>query len=418
MIDNKPVVVFNNNPSPAETALAAVTAKELDFLSKVIFATDRNSQVIASRATKHTYSFPHSYLEFVPLVQKILAGEVPPAMYIDAHPGNRCDFCCIECFDDPILKGNKSFFPFPLFLSLIEEIATDSRSHGVEHVHLDLSGRGNPIIYKGIKPSIVKAAELGMHTTFTSTGSGLDNVTIDLLGKHAFQVKLSINGLNDNSYLQIHKPKNSFSLDKAKRNLVALLEARVQHGRERELLIGIQSFIHPGNAGSIFPFAEMVREMEVDYISFRQIIQRSGLPIDIPPGVYDEVDSARTLETSRFKVLSSSSRMKMFPVVDPEPATGFCFMSQARPNIEPDGGVYPCATKSDSSNIDWLFGRYNKPGDYKKIWYEEAANIRRKAPASCPTCYFWEINALAGWIGRVLTSDPAARFFQLIETAS
>ena len=245
----------------------------------------KNSKVIFQlNLIQNQHFYPLSILDYANIMKKYINKEIDnlPIMSLDSHDYNFCDFHCKDCLAVDTrewARKNIGFTSFDInhYKKVIKEISRYSKKRGLDSVRFEMSGEGNPDMYP-YRASLIKyaATECNMKPVYISTGSRLDEETIDALARHAYYIRISFPGINEEAYskysFQLGKKEDRYTYKKSLELLKKLVEKRKKYGREGELMIGARTCMRPENAGSYLDSAKKLASIGVDSFQIVKIL--------------------------------------------------------------------------------------------------------------------------------------------------
>ena len=125
--------------------------------------------------------------------------------------------------------------------------------------------------------------ECNMRCVYISSGSRLNEETIDALAKYAYYVRISFPGVCNEAYSKysIQKNKNQeFTYDDAMNLIQKLVDKRKEYGREGELMIGARTCMRPENVGEYIKTAKRLGEIGADSFQIVKILVPEGEEIE------------------------------------------------------------------------------------------------------------------------------------------
>jgi len=275
-IDNEFIKKGMNNLSYKEKLMKA---KSLVLVDK-----KRNKVIFQLNLIQNQHFYPLSILDYANIMKKYINKEITnlPIMSLDSHDYNFCDFHCKDCLAVDTrewAKKNIGFTSFDInhYKKVLKEIARYSKQRGMDSIRFEMSGEGNPDMYP-YRSEIIKyaAMECNMKPVYISTGSKLDEKTIDSLAKYAYYIRISLPGINNEAYekysYQLGKKENRYTYQKSLELLKKLVAKRKKYNREGELMIGARTCMRPENAGSYLTAAKELVKIGVDSFQVVKIL--------------------------------------------------------------------------------------------------------------------------------------------------
>jgi len=300
-VDSKKQVYELNSPKMVNTdnellvkAISELTSKEERMKAKsLILVHKKTKKVLLEVSLIHNQHFyPLSILDYANAMMKFMKKEIPnlPIMSLDSHDYNFCDFNCKDCLAVDTREWSQKELDFNTFNiddyeKVLKEIARYSKERGCDSVRFEMSGEGNPDMYKH-RARIIKFAseECNMKPVYISSGSRLEPETIDALAKYAYYIRISLPGVNNEAYdiysAQKMAEDQKFNYDKAMQLIETLIKKRKEYGRDGELMIGARTCMRPENEGSYIETAKRLGDMGVDSFQIVKILIPMGEKID------------------------------------------------------------------------------------------------------------------------------------------
>ena len=234
---------------------------------------------------QNQHFYPLSILDYANMMLKYMKGEISnlPIMSLDSHDYNFCDFNCKDCLAVDTrnwAKDNLGFTNFDIdhYEKVLKEIARYSKARGLDSIRFEMSGEGNPDMYPH-RARLIKYAyeKCNMKCVYITSGSRLNEETIDALAKYAYYIRISLPGINEESYKKYSAQKNikdPFTYKKAIELIKKLAQKRKEYGREGELMIGARTCMRPENEGSYMNAAKELSAAGADSFSYRDYLWR------------------------------------------------------------------------------------------------------------------------------------------------
>ena len=236
--------------------------------------------------------YPLSIVDYANAMKNLLLGKIDslPILSLDSHDYNFCDFNCKDCLAVDTRTwaakelGFTNYDPEE-YEKCLTEIARYSKKRGCDSIRFEMSGEGNPDMYPH-RARIIKFAKekLNMKCVYISSGSRLNEETIDALAKYAYYVRISLPGLNNKAYdiysNQKGANKNKFTFDDALELMKKLVQKRKEYNREGELVIGARTCMRPENEGSYLSAAKAMGEIGIDSFQIVKILIPMGENIE------------------------------------------------------------------------------------------------------------------------------------------
>jgi len=307
---SSPKITTTDNELLVET-MSKLTSKEKRMKAKsLILVHKKNNKILLEISLIHNQHFyPLSILDYANAMMKYMKKEIPnlPIMSLDSHDFNFCDFNCKDCLAVDTRKWSQEELDFNTFdiddyEKALKEIARYSKQRGCDSVRFEMSGEGNPDMYKH-RARIIKFAsgECNMKPVYISSGSMLDEETIDALAKYSYYVRISFPGVNNKAYdiysAQKKPEDQKFNYDKAMKLIEKLIQKRKEYGREGELMIGARTCMRPENEGSYIETAKRLGTLGVDSFQIVKILIPMGEQVDhyiLTDATINEIEKLKT----------------------------------------------------------------------------------------------------------------------------
>lgn len=269
--------------------ITTLNQKEKLMKAKSLILVEKSTRkVLFELSMIHNQHFyPLSILDYANVILKKLKGEIInyPIMSLDSHDYNFCDFNCKDCLAVDTrnwAKKNLNFTNFDIdhYKKVLKEIARYSKKRGLDSVRFEMSGEGNPDMYPH-RAELIKYAkeECNMRCVYISSGSRLDEETIDNLAKYAYYIRISLPGVCDKAYKKYSVQKNKtqeFTYEDAMKLIEKLVNKRKEYNRDGELMIGARTCMRPENAGEYINTAKRLGELGADSFQIVKILVPEG----------------------------------------------------------------------------------------------------------------------------------------------
>lgn len=259
--------------------------------SLVLVYKKTNRVVFELNMIQNQHYYPLSILDYANAMLEYMKHNISnlPIMSLDSHDYNFCDFHCKDCLAVDTrnwAKDNLGFTNFDIehYKKVIKEIARYSKERGLDSIRFEMSGEGNPDMYPDRAELIRYAAEeCNMKCVYITSGSMLNEETIDALAKYAYYIRISLPGTTEEAY-KIYsaqkRVKDSFTYEKAMTLIEKLIKKRNEYGREGELMIGARACMRPENEGGYIKTAKRLGKMGADSFQVVKILIPLGDKIE------------------------------------------------------------------------------------------------------------------------------------------
>ena len=285
--------VIKTNNEVVKNGINSFSEKEKKMKAKSLILVHKNSKkvIFELNIIQNQHFYPLSILDYANMMIKYMKHEISnlPIMSLDSHDYNFCDFNCKDCLAVDTrnwAKENLGFTNFDIdhYKKVLKEIARYSRERGLDSIRFEMSGEGNPDMYPHRAELIKYAAEeCNMKSVYITSGSQLNEETIDALAKYAYYVRISLPGINEVAYKKYSAQKNvtdPFTYEKAIKLIKKLVKKRKEYGREDILMIGARTCLRPENEGSYMKTAKELIKAGADSFQIVKILIPIGDKIE------------------------------------------------------------------------------------------------------------------------------------------
>lgn len=356
---------------------------------------------------QNQHFYPLSILDYANMMLKYMKKEITnlPIMSLDSHDYNFCDFNCKDCLAVDTrewAKKNLNFVNFDPdhYEKVLSEIARYSKQRGCDSIRFEMSGEGNPDMYP-YRARIIKyaATQCNMKPVYISSGSMLDEETIDALAKYAYYIRISLPGTNDKSYDIYSAQKKSgnqkFTYEKAMSLIQKLVEKRKEYGREGELMIGARTCMRPENENSYIDTAKRLGSMGADSFQIVKILIPMGEEIEkykLSDNTIDELSKLRK-EYKNYGLLHVQIPHDLDYIyydrkIDEKQKPSQCYSSFVSPILYGPNLVICTHWEKIKDKENSHYGHIKgETGELEEIMCgERACRIRKCVPERCSSC--------------------------------
>ena len=265
--------------------------KKMKAKSLLLYNKKSNRIVFELNMIRNQHFYPLSILDYANAMLSYMKKEINnlPIMSLDSHDYNFCDFNCKDCLAVDTRKWAEKKLGFVNFEpnhyeKVLKELSRYSKKRGFDSIRFEMSGEGNPDMYPYRARIIEYAAKVcNMRPVYISSGSKLDEKTVNALAKYAYYIRISLPGLNDEAYdiySRQKNTKNKFEFEDAIKIIEKLIKKRKEYGREGNLMIGARTCMRPENEGSYLEVAKKLGEIGVDSFQIVKILVPIGDKIE------------------------------------------------------------------------------------------------------------------------------------------
>lgn len=388
--------------------ILSLTEKERRMKAKSLILVHKKSNkvIFELNIIQNQHFYPLSVLDYANTMLKYMKKEIDqlPIMSLDSHDYNFCDFNCKDCLAVDTRKwaqDNLGYNTFDIeqYEKVLKEISRYSKKRGCDSVRFEMSGEGNPDMYPH-RARIIKYAseECNMKSVYISSGSRLDDNTIDALVKYAHYIRISLPGVNDEAYSKYSAQKNqeqAFSYEDAMSLIEKLVKMRKEYGRESELMIGARTCMRPENEGDYITTAKRLSEMGADSFQIVKILVPMGENVEeyaLTNNTIEELsllrENYRDYGLMHIQIPHDLDYMYYDRVIEECQKPSQCYSSLVSPILYGPNLVI-CTHWEKIKDIEE--SHYCKmTGDFEeleeKMNDQHAIDIRKKVPEKCSSC--------------------------------
>ncbi|MFH1590827.1 MAG: radical SAM protein [archaeon] len=373
--------------------------------------------------------YPLSILDLGKALQGWITGEQEsmPILSLDSHDYNHCDFNCVDCLAPETVKFFQKELNFhsmdiDVYKKILAEVARYSGERGAESVRFEMSGEGNPDMYKH-RAEIISFAhgEHNMGCVYISSGSRLTEGSIDALAKHGKYIRISMPGLGNEAYTKYSRQKgkvdNRFTFDDSLRLIETLANKAAQNGRSDELLIGARTCMRPENEGLYHETAKRLHDAGADSFQVVKILVPTGHDVSEYP--ISEESASEIRDLPEFKFNGDLLHLQVPPKLDfiyygrefdEKSKPDQCFSSQIAPILY---GPHLVMCTHYEKMLDMARSHYGEmkgtPGELEHMMNGKTAKVMRASvPGRCSGCcsIFDNLTMAAIKSHLVLSHDP------------
>lgn len=400
--------VSKTNNEVIKQGIKSLSEKEKKMKAKSLILVHKKSNkvIFELNIIQNQHFYPLSILDYANMMLKYMKKEITqlPIMSLDSHDYNFCDFNCKDCLAVDTRKwaqDNLGYNTFDIeqYEKVLKEISRYSKKRGCDSVRFEMSGEGNPDMYPH-RARIIKYAseECNMKSVYISSGSRLDEETIETLVKYAHYIRISLPGVNDNAYLKYSAQKNenmTFSYEDAMALIEKMIRLRKKYGREGELMIGARTCMRPENEGDYITTAKRLGDIGADSFQIVKILIPMGERIE-EYSLTDNTINELTLLRKEYRdyglmhiqIPHDLDYMYYDRAIEENQKPSQCYSSLVSPILYGPNLVI-CTHWEKIKDIDG--SHYCKmTGEVeeleKKMTDEHAICIRKKVPEKCSSC--------------------------------
>lgn len=253
-------------------------------------------------------------------------------------------------------------------------------------------GSGEPLLHPQSTAILEEIGKMGVDFGIYSNGSKISDRQIKVITNYGTFFRFSVDAAEWKTYAKLHR--GVANLDETFNNIRRLLGARRKKGK-RLPTIGAQYLVSQLNDGEILKFAELMRDIGVDYVAYKPMMSN---PINIDrvqnklrfKDVLPKLEKVQKYETEAFKVYSKIEQFR--DCLAGRQYNGTVYYSQClghafSPSLYANGNLYLCVNMEGRK--EFILGNIYQ-STFKEIWHSEQRkqaikkiDLHHKCPAAC-----------------------------------
>lgn len=287
-------------------------------------------------------------------------------IYIEISPSGACNQRCTFCALD-FMQYKPKFLDKDLFKDRLSEMA----SLGVKSIMY--AGEGEPLMHKDMGDIINYTKNAGIDVAITTNGVLFSQELLDSTLGNITWIKVSINGVNKETYKKIHRSSPG-DFDRVIKNMS--YAARIKKQKKYKCTLGMQLLLLPENSKEVVELAKIARDIGMDYLVVKPYTQHPLSKTD----KYKEIKYAKflnlkkdldILNNDKFRVIFRVNAMRKWDKDNRN--YRHCYALPFWCYIDSEGNVWGCS--NFLKNKKFLYGNIHK-NTFKEIWENP---IRKKA---------------------------------------
>lgn len=400
-IIDKPIEIFDES--------FKMTPKERLMKAKSLIMVDKTTNKVLStyNLIHQQHYYPLSILDYANAMKNFLLKKIQslPILSLDSHDFSFCDFNCKDCLAVDTREWAKDKLGFTSFEpehyeKVLTEIARYSKARGCDSVRFEMSGEGNPDMYPH-RARIIRFArqKCNMKIVYITTGSKLNEDTINALAENADYIRISLPGVTEKAYElysnQYAHPSHRYTLEKSMELIKKLVDKRKEFNRDGELLIGARTCFRPENEGGYLTVAKKLKEIGADSFQVVKIVIPDGENVKDYP-----ITEATKKEIEILKNLPKEERLLNVQIpnkldyiyyareLDKDEKPSQCFSSLVSPILYGPHLVI-CTHWEKIKDVEFShYGKINgEQNELEDLMHNaHAKEIREKVPKKCNDC--------------------------------
>jgi len=358
-------------------------------------------QIISQMDMPPSTFYPLSPMDYVESVRKLVTGQMVYPIQLSTTLSERCNFRCQICFNinerqarDPADISAESYIKTLEFLLSQNPVLAQNISTG---------GSGESIFHPDFLKLLDYSGDKGIFTFITTNGSRQDLAFAQSAARNLSIATISIHGIWDESFRVLENPPVQITLQKILNNVGLISSLREKYGRQKDLLIGVTSIVHPANTGHYIEFVKKLAQSGVDYVNFNPILP--NLNVHGIRFTDDEIKKTDDEFAGMDEALSGSKIAVRLPsryydveqtfYFDPSARLnpGVCLVSMLQPGIHPLPGrsklskVTACRFYPDvTNNPEFWYTQELGRSTFETIWTNDNITRIQDQTRRCKLC--------------------------------
>jgi len=259
-------------------------------------------------------------------------GERIAPITIDMALTRACQYSCGFCYA-MLQENDRSVITPDVMTGFLEDCAR----MGVRSI--SLVGDGESTLSNAFEHSVCYGDELGISMAVGTNAQVIDKAKAEIILKHLTYLRVNFSAGERDRYAQIMGVRPEW-YDQVCKNIRDMVEIKRRDGLS--VTIGIQMVLMPQDGDQILPFAQLGRELGVDYAVVKHCSddEYGSLGVDYSKygALYDDLREAESLSTDDYNVVVKWSKIKDEGKRSYQRCYGPPFMIQ----ISGSGLVAPC----------------------------------------------------------------------------
>jgi MoaA/NifB/PqqE/SkfB family radical SAM enzyme len=412
--------VETTNLTPEEKII--VSSTRIDFYRRPFDAilVVEAGKIKAEKQARPNIFYPLTPLDYVAGIEDYIRDGFALPVHLFFNPTTKCNCACRVCFS----KDEKTFsdVPFEVYLDVMKYLR--QRNNVLSQ---SISGGGEPAIHPDILKILQFAGENDVYTFLTTNGCRSDSAFLESLVDNVSILCFSIQSVHTEGYQEVIRPPKQVTLESVLRRIEFVVRERNKMGRQKHMLVGVTSLVHPSNTGHYEEFTERLYNIGADYVHFNPV-----LPNLRTHGLSFSTEQARATE-EELKKLEEFYKDKSFflrvakPLFKEEGTIYFnpdarlnhdaCLVSILQPNIMPIRGrsdraaLVACRYQPNiTTNLDYWYSEELGVKSFQEIWTpENIARISQKTEGCSSCCSENQLMTL-DWMLEMKKTYPKCEF--------
>ena len=384
--------------------------KKLKNLSKIEYFNYPYEAMVAIKDKKivdswkiHPNTFyPQTPLDYETPINQYIAEDIAYPIKFLTNLTDRCDSACTVCSFN---TKREKYIPTDIDGKKYCELIGYMKKLNPDFSQ-NISGGGEPSIHPDFTTILNFAGNEGIETFLTTNGrinSRIDKEKLDAIASNVSILTFSIMGVSSDIYSQLHQPRDpEINFDHVLRNIEYIINKRSVFGREKKMIIGVATLIHPANTSHYTNFIHQLISLGVDYVYVNPIqpnLMKFGLSYT------KELAEATKAELSSLqKKFSSSKTFIRIPEVlykttdtvyidaKKRKNLGTCLVSILQPSIIPvpnennEMQLVSCRYSKLHFDPQYCFSKNLSRGLFDKIWNKDNVSRISYSAQNCEDC--------------------------------
>ena len=253
-------------------------------------------------------------------------------LYIDMGITQTCNIHCQYCYYAVPENRTTKIITTENLIRFLKEAA----EIGVKAI--GFLGDGEPTVHPGCFDAVIAGADAGLDMALSTNGAILKEDKLDKFLKSLTYIRFNISAANPEAYGVVMgtAPK---MFNQVKKNISKCIEMKKK--LKLKTTIGMQMVLIEECVDQIVPFAQLGKELGVDYAQIKQCSEHGSISHGIIPKdytIYEEFfKEAETYSNKDYSVI-----IKRLKMSNKTRSYNSCFGCRFLPQIDGAGDVYPC----------------------------------------------------------------------------
>ncbi|MBI5603003.1 MAG: radical SAM protein [Deltaproteobacteria bacterium] len=343
--------------------------------------------------------FPETPEDYLKILKSDFVYDWPARLDIDIT--NRCNHICHFCFSKTYrLSSPECSMGFPIIKKIIKEMVLKGT------ISVRFCGGGEPLMHPEAYNIFKYCLGFPVHITLLTNGDLFSNEYQRIFLRPFVHLRFSLDSYNETTRAKLHGTSiHSFNI--VVNNITNYNNGRYKESIVQSTKVGVTYLLHPLNIDGICNISEKMKNIGVDYITFRLI--KGNISI-----IFSAEELKRLVDNFRkAKHKYEDEAFKLFFPTDfnrttfsPHSVFDKCLVSRVRTMIEANGNVQMCP--KGRGGISWkTIGNIIQESSFVSIWNVNKRSIQfQRAPKECVECLDYSSNkTLNGLLNHIYNGE-------------